>query len=229
MKNMFLVMLMACSSLFAQKNFIDQPFITTSATADTLIMPDIIKLKITLREGDSRGKKAVEDMEKDMETTLKALGIDTKKDLTLGTLDSEYQRYFLSGQKINKTKMYTLEVHDAVMAGKVIAALEQQDISNVHIEKKDYSKKEELIMELKLKAIKRACKNASLMATSAGSKLGKALFITDKSFKSESLYKAALLEEVVITKGRSSSYEPIPTEFEKLLFSVEVNTVFALE
>jgi len=42
------------------KNFIDQPYLETTAKVDTLIKPDIIYLGILIREKDERNKISVE-------------------------------------------------------------------------------------------------------------------------------------------------------------------------
>lgn len=227
-----LALLLFCTSLFAQKNFIDQPMIATTATADTLVMPDEIHLRITLDESDSKGKKNVEDLEKTMEKSLQSLGIDTNKDLSLVTLDSDYQRYFFSGQKVNKAKMYNLIVHDAVTAGKVIGRLEQDEISNVSIHQKKYSKQDELFLTLKAKAVKKAQKTAQAMAMASGNKLGKTLFITDSQYGGDFTgdISAMALEEVVVSRRRNDApREPIATEFQKLYFEASVKTSFAIE
>ena len=38
------------------KNFIDRPYLETTALVDTLVTPDKITLDIDIREGDSKGK-----------------------------------------------------------------------------------------------------------------------------------------------------------------------------
>lgn len=158
MKTTLLFMLFTGSLFAQQKNFLDRPYIETAAFADTLIMPDRIFMTIALNEGDSRGKKSTEQQEKSMEKQLKSLSIDTQKDLTLITLSSDYERYFLGGTKVNKVKLYSLLVHDGLTASKVITALETDDISNVSITLKEYSKQDELILALKSKAVKNAKK-----------------------------------------------------------------------
>ena len=61
------------------KNFIDKPYITTTATVDTLVVPDKIYFSILITEKDTRGKISVEALENRMNDKLVALGIDTKK------------------------------------------------------------------------------------------------------------------------------------------------------
>ena len=77
MKKSFLIFVMFFMwNLFsAQKNFLDQPYIEVSASVDTLVVPDMIYVSITLNEADSKNKKSVEEQEKQLETILKKLKI----------------------------------------------------------------------------------------------------------------------------------------------------------
>jgi len=51
-------------SIFGQtKNYIDQPYLETTANIDTLVTPDLIYLKIILNEDDKRNRVSIKDME----------------------------------------------------------------------------------------------------------------------------------------------------------------------
>ena len=63
MKNLLsIIALCIVSFIFSQtKNFIDQPYLETSAKADTLVIPDRIYLDILISEKDTKDKKSIED------------------------------------------------------------------------------------------------------------------------------------------------------------------------
>src|SRR5690606_27096076 len=111
-------------SISAQKNFIDQPFVETTAKADTLITPDRIYISININEADSKNKKSVEEQERLLESTLKKLNIATEKNLSLLDFSRNFKQYFTKGQNMVKSKMYSLVVKDAFTAGKVLSELE---------------------------------------------------------------------------------------------------------
>ena len=115
MKNLFtIISLCIVSFIFSQtKNFIDQPYLETSAKADTLVTPDRIYLDILISEKDTKDKKSIEELEILMEERLKSIGIDIKKQLTLNDLASNFKKYFLKNTDILKTKSYSLIVYDA--------------------------------------------------------------------------------------------------------------------
>lgn len=233
MKKIFLtfLILVCAKSLSQTKNFIDLPYIETSAKADTLVIPDKIYISINLNEADSKNKKSVEDQEKQLEATLKKLNIDTEKDLSLLDFSSNFKSYFLKGQNVIKSKMYSLLVSNAVTAGKVLAELESVGISNVTIERTEYSKAEELLLGLKSKAVVKSKLTAERLVKPLNQKIGKALYISDINTMSNALQGQAPGVQI---RGMSSIYgnratDPIYTEFQKVKFEVQVNIKYALE
>jgi uncharacterized protein YggE len=224
------ISLISFNSISQEKNFIDQPFIETSAKTDTLVIPDNIYITILLNEADSKNKKSTEELEQLLEQTLKKLNINTQKDLSLLDYASDFKKYFLKGQNILKTKNYSLLVHDAVTAGKVFAELESVGISNVNIEKTEYSKAEALMETLKSKAILKAKKNAEVFASPLGQKVGKAIYISDSSFLNALQGQVAGIQ----IRGAASIYgsraaEPILVDFQKIKFEAQVNVKFVLQ
>jgi hypothetical protein len=231
-RNLLTLFLISISSFaFSQKNFIDLAYVETNAKVDTLVVPDKIYISINLNEADSKNKKTVEDQEKLLEITLKKLNIDTEKNLSLLDFSSNFKNYFLKGQNIIKSKMYSLLVGDAIIAGKVLAELESVGISNVSIERTEYSKADELLLELKSKAVEKSKLTAERLAKPLNQKIGKAIYISDINSISNALQGQAPGVQI---RGMSSIYgarasDPIYTEFQKVKFEVEVNVKYILE
>ncbi len=218
------------SLCFAQKNYVDQPQLETSAVADSLVIPDRIYLSIQLNEADSKNKKSVEELERTLEATLKTLNLDTEKDLSLLDLTSNFKNYLLKGQNVLKSKVYTLLVRDAVSAGKVMAELENAGISNVGIERVEYSKAEELIASLKSKAVQKTRRNAEQLVRPLNQKLGKALYILDaNSFSGALQGKASGIQLRGTNAYATKTIEPIFTEFQKIKFESHVKVIYALD
>ena len=230
-KNILLTIAMAYSlaGFSQQKNFIDQPFIETNAQVDTLITPDRIYLNILVMEKDTKGKTSVEELESKMESTLKKLGINTKENLTLNDLASNFKKYFLKQQDVHKSKAYTLMVNDAQTAGRVIIALEKIDISNVSFDRTEYSKMEDLQLLLKSKAVIKARKQANYLSSPLGQKLGPAIFISDQSSNN---YVRRENTKIML-RGNSTldsqQFEPADIEFQKIKVESRVAVKFKLE
>ncbi|MFV0530297.1 MAG: SIMPL domain-containing protein [Flavobacteriales bacterium] len=181
MKKLHLIYFLLINSLiYAQEiDYTKVPQIQTKATYTTEVQPDKITLSITLSESNSKGKISVEELEQKLENVLKSSNVDISKQLTLKDLSSNFQSYFLKKTDIQKTKNYNLEVFDANTAGKILRKLADNDISNVKLIKTEYSKIEELKIELKGKAVTKAKKQANEMVKALNQKVGSVIFISD--------------------------------------------------
>lgn len=235
MKNTLLILFgFLTLQTFAQnKNFIDQPFLETISEIDTLVTPDKIHLVIILSEKDNRNRKSTEELEASMLRVLRSLKIDLETNLSLLDYSSDFKKYFLSGQKILKTKMYSLIVNDAQTVAKVMAGLEREEISNVSITKTEYSKSDQLLLNLKARAILKAKQNAEKMSEPLNQKVGKAIYISDLETESITSQLRGKVVGVQI-RGYSSIYgnrtkEDIVIDFEKMKFSTKVKVKFIIE
>ena len=122
-------------------------------------------------------------------------------------------------------------VHDAKIVSQVIIGLEEVEVSNVFVEKTEYSKSDEMILYLKNKAVIKAKNQAISMTKSINQKIGNAIFISDLSNITN------------IINGRSNSIQlrgiknfddnkanvPLDIEFEKIKIQAEVKAIFKLE
>lgn len=212
------------------KNFIDQPYLETTVRVDTLVVPDEIFLTIMITEKDTKGKISVEELEHKMAAKLSDLGINTDQQLSLSDISSNFKKYLLKQQDIYKDKAFTLKVGDAETAGKVLLGLEQIGISNVEIERTNYSKKEDVLLVLKSRAISKAKRQAEFMTRPLGQKVGPAIHISE--FYNRNELDMMSLNEVVVTgyaKKGSQDFKPLKVEFEKLKLYAEVNVKFKIE
>lgn len=224
-----LLLLISTSGLHAQtKNFIDQPYLETTAQVDTMVVPDKIYLSIYLSETDTKDRKSVEELENRMQQKLKELGIDTQKQLSLGSLSSNFKDYFLRRTGVLKSKYYSLLVYDALTAGRVIQGLESIKIANVNFQKAEVSNLEELKVMLRGKAVTKAATHAKVMVEPLGQSVGKALFISDMN--TGIVYgwrgRTAMAE---MAMAKADSFEPIDVDFQKVKVSSTVNVKFAIE
>ena len=214
------------------KNFIDKPYLETKATVDTLVTPDRIYLSILITEKDTKGRTPVEELENRMNTKLIALGIDTKKQLTLSDVTSNFKNYFLKRTDVLKNKAYSLLVYDAVTAGKVIVGLESIEISNVHLSKTEYSKIEQLKMELKQKAVYKAKMQAESMLKPLNQKLGKAMYISDVNSNIARILQgksAGIQIRGLAAINKEEEYDPIDIAFEQIKLESSITINFGIE
>ncbi|MDC6361782.1 MULTISPECIES: SIMPL domain-containing protein [Flavobacteriaceae] len=221
--------LLFSTAIFAQsKSFLDVPYLETSAQVDTLVTPDKIYLNITIQEKDSKGRNSVEEQENKMAQRLKALGVDLDKQLVIKDLSSNFQKYFLRGKEVLKSKQYSLLVYSGKQAGEVLMALEQLDIANAFLEKTEYSKMDELELELKTRAVKKAKQKANALTKPLGQKVGSALHIADHSQPHYPRYNQAPMMEMKAVSADMGQAQPLDIDFEKIRVETTVNVKFAL-
>ena len=236
MKKSFLIFVMffVWNLFSAQREFLDQPYIEVEAEADTLVVPDRIYVSITLNEADSKNKKSVEEQEKQLETILKKLKINTDKDLSVLGYSSDFKKYFLKGQNILKTKKYSLLVRDAYTLGNVIISLEEAGISNTEVEKVEYSKSKELLLELRSEAVKRSRITADKLVKPLNQKAGKALYISDMNYRGMGDYEVQAMMDIT-PEPRTYKKEGASEEFlrkldiKKMKFYVVIRVNYQLD
>ena len=233
-KTLLLFIFLSFNLGFSQsENFIDQPYVETTAKVDTLVTPDRIYLKIVISEKDSKGKFSVDELDEKLLTKLESLNINIKEQLTLNDVASNYKKYFLRSQDINITKTYTLLVYDAQTAGKVLAGLEESGISNVTLDKTEYSKIEELKMILRKRATLKAKRQAEELTQSLNKKVGSPLYISDgNSFSLDML--SGRVAGLQIRGMKSVAYSTVSVlnadiEFQKIKAQIDVNVIFKIE
>jgi len=209
------------------KSFIDQPYVEVAGSADTLVTPDEIYIKINISEKDTKNKTSVEELERKMFDALKAMGIDVEKNLTTSDLSSNFKTYFLKSKDIMKSKDYMLKVKDAVTATKVFIKLEDLGISNSSIDHVDYSKMEEMKNIMRTKAIENAKSRAVALTKPLQQGIGPAIFISDNEvYPIRPLARQAKLN---LYEASDSAQELPRIDFEKIEVSSNVNAKFILK
>jgi uncharacterized protein len=162
-----------------EKNFIDQNYIEVTGKAELEISPDLIYITIIIQEKDNKTKAPLAEREKQMIEKLESIGIDTKKDLLIKDLASNFRNNFMSKSEILLSKGYRLITHDSKTASKVFIELEKLDISNVSIEKLDHTKIQTYRRDVKVAAIKAAKEKSEALAAGIGQNIGRAIYVQE--------------------------------------------------
>ncbi len=230
MNNYFIITLCIATSFLGHtqsKNFIDQPYLETTAKADSLVEPDRIYLSILIQEKEDRDRTSVEKQEREMASALEELGIDLKKQLKIEDLASNYKKYFLRKKSVLKSKNYELVVYDGLTASKVLVHLEAKGISNVRLVKTAYSKTEALKLMLRSKAILKAQAQANSLVKPLGQALDKAIYISDKYY-SNNYYPQRMNRMKVAYDTDGVVEKPLDLEFSGIKVESEVMVRFSI-
>jgi uncharacterized protein YggE len=232
----FLVCLITSFISQAQsKNFIDQPYLEVTGSADTLIEPDEIYINIIISEKDNRDRIPVEEQETRMLAFFKEMGIDIENNLSVNYMGSNFKYILLKGKEVIKTRQYVLKVKDARTAAQVFLLLEQLDISNTSIQKVNYSAINSLRNVMRNKAVANARERAIALASALQQNVGNAIHLVDidNNNLANQLY-GSQLQDVVVTgytvklKGLTQGSNP-GVEFEKIKVSALVGAKFLLK
>lgn len=180
-KIIFLLLLLPCFAFAqtGQKNFIDQNFIEVTGKSEMEITPNLIYLKIFLNEKDNKSKLSLAERENIMISTLKEIGIDISKNLSIMDMSSNFKYYLLTKNDILLSKEYQLLVRDGKTASKVFIELEKIGISNVSIDRLDNSNIENFRKEVKIDAVKAAKNKAESLANALNQSIGRAIYIQE--------------------------------------------------
>jgi len=225
---LFITTVLFSATIFAQsKNFLDTPYLETQAQVDTMVTPDKIYLSIIIQEKDTKGRVSVEEQENQMAKRLKALGIDLNEQLVIKDMGSNFKKYFLRQKEVLKSKQYSLVVYSGKQLGDVMMALEQLDIANTSIEKTEYSKMDELELELRTRAVKKAMQKANALTTPLGQKVGMAIHIADNSQYYPRYNQAPMMEMKAVSSDMGNA-QPLDIDFEKMEVETTVSVKFAL-
>ena len=219
----FLMLYAVVGSAQNGNNF--RPHVETNATIDTLVVPDKIYLTIRLDEKDSKGRTSIEVLESKMQKALKASGIDIKKQVSLFNFGSDFSKYFLRKKDVSKTKTYKLLVYTAQEVADVLLNLEKVKISNVSFYKAEYSKKDELMLLMKQKAVVKARMQAQNLVTPLNQKLGRAIFISDANSFASINYAG---NEMKLRRFAAEGAARIEAEFRKIKITASVKVKFHL-
>jgi hypothetical protein len=214
------------------KTFLDQPFLEVAGSADTLVTPNEIYIKITISEKDTKDRASVEELELKMYNSLKVLGIDVDKNLTTSDMGSNFKFYFLRSKDIMKTKQYILKVGDAVTASKVFIELENLGISNTSIDRVHHNNLEKIKNEMRSEAVENARARAIALTKPLNQTVGAAIHITDNEVYSTSSDVSGRLAEVVVmgySAKKQSGVELPRIEFEKIKVATNISVKFTLK
>jgi len=160
MKNLTALLLLSITLFFSANAQDNTPYIEVIGETKKLVLPDQIFIKLIL--DDSELDNSVESTENLLIGKLEEDGLLKNNNLYVLDVSSNlYERWLRRDKKINR-KEYELELKDNEEVSKLFQTLEELEIYNARISRLDYSKKEELEIEL----LHNALENARLKAES---------------------------------------------------------------
>lgn len=224
-----LFIFMIFSGFSQSKNFIDQPYIESRVTKDTLISPDRIELGLVLDENDTKNKESVEVLEKKMFSQLKQMHLNLETQVSLSDSDSNFKFYALKKTGVLKSKHYVVELHNASQVGELMQRMESVGISNISILSVKVSNEEEIKESLVRNAVRKAIKQADNALAVNDQKVGKILqlYIEADTYNYQPVREA---RASTMQMNVTSANTPEPQiSFKKIKLSKTINIKLAIE
>ncbi|KIO75338.1 hypothetical protein TH53_21240 [Pedobacter lusitanus] len=206
--------------------------ITVSGTAETEVTPDIIYISISLKEylkdGNSKKKVEITDLEKQLYNAIQTAGI-AKENLMINSLSS-----FNTAPEKKKnpdflvSKQYRLKVTDLNKWNEIIGSVDPKGVAYTNIDSYDYSKIEALKKELKIKALQAAKTKATYLVEALGNQLGGVIDIQEQNNENYPVYRASgMMMKSAMAEDSAGSAPEI--DFKKIKLSYVMNTVFEIK
>ena len=233
MKNLLAFAFVALFSISAMAQQVDlRKKITVSGTAETEVTPDIIYISISLKEylkdGNSKKKVEINDLETQLYNAIQTAGI-AKENLMINNI-SGYNT--VAEKKKNPdflvSKQYRLKVTDLNKWNSIIGAVDAKGVAYTNIDSYEYSKVEVLKKELKIKALQAAKAKAAYLVEALGNQLGSVIDIQEINNETypQSVYRTNMMMRTADAESAGPSAE---IDFKKIKLSYVMNTVFEIK
>lgn len=218
-----LVALTFALPVFAQE---EENYIQVNGTSEIEIVPNQFYLSITLDEGDTKGKQAIESQRKQMIAVLKSLGIDTEKQLTMADMSSSYYK---RGTSLSMAK-YQLLLSTTEQVVGVYDKLSEIGISNIELSRVSHTDMEQYKSKCRQDAMKNAKTIATELAVAVGQSIGSCIYIYDSNRGiTPSFYNDGIMLMRSVAKiSAEMAEEPTPVEFKKITINYSVTAKFRL-
>ncbi|CAM4171062.1 hypothetical protein SAMN06265348_105381 [Pedobacter westerhofensis] len=235
MKHLFTFAFIALFSMSAMAQQVDlRKKISVSGTAETEVTPDIIYISISLKEylkdGNSKKKVEITELETQLYNAIQSAGI-SRDNLMISNLSG----YNTAAEKKKNpdflvSKQYRLKVNDLNKWNAIIGDVDPKGVAYTNIDSYDYSKIEILKKELKIKALQAAKAKATYLVEALGNQLGSVIDIQE--LNNETFPQPMYSTSRVMLRGNSSLADAAPApdiDFKKIKLSYVMNTVFEIK
>ena len=200
------------------------PSVSVNGSSQVKVTPDEIYLRITLDEGDTKGKDVIELQRKRLFSALKRCGVDVEKQLTLLDMSSEY---FRRGNSLATTQ-YELKLTSAEAVKEVFESLEKYGISNVTVSRTACSKIDDYRRQARQEAIRNAQSRARDLAEAIGQSIGACFEINDYTSEARVTGSRVMMAKNAVADMTAEEFAEPNVEFEQIVINYNVSAKFVL-
>ena len=200
------------------------PFVAVNGSSQVKVTPDEIYLRITLDEGNTKGKDVIEAQYKRLFSALRKCGVDIEKQLSLLDMSSEY---FRRGSSLATTQ-YELKLTSTESVSLVFVTLDKYGITNVAVSRTACSKIEEYQRQARQEAIRNAQSRARDLAEAIGQSIGACFEINDYTSDARVTGSRMMMAKNATMDMASEEFAEPNVEFEQIVINYNVSAKFVL-
>ena len=211
----------------AQESRYTDSYVEVNGNAEREVAPDRFYLRVDIDEQDSKGRKTLEQQQKDMLAALRTLGIDIEKQVTRQSLSSSYY----NRKKNMATASYQLKLTSAEQLAKVWSALDELGFSGVSFQKAECSTIDKVREEVRQQAVRNARQQAESMAEAIDQSVGKCFYLNGGYSGGSAVYAQPrrMAKSVMADSINMIEDECEALEFDNIKVSASVTARFILE
>lgn len=214
--------LILSTPLYAMEH--EPSFIQVTGNASREITPDKFTIKIEISENDSKGKRPLQEQEREIITALKKINIDTKEQLRLADNSSDYFRRGIS----LATRHYELTLNSSNELVAAFDALRPLGLSSVTLTKAICTNLEQIRAELRREAIINARDKASEIASAIGQSIGSCFYIVDYNTADEKNFAKRRIDYYDTPAIAESALDHFTPEFNSSYINYSLQAKFDL-
>lgn len=205
---------------------VEENYVQVNGSAEVEVVPNEFYLTIVLDESDTKGRQAIELQRRQLVSTLKTLGIDTEKNLTMEDMSSSYYKRGGSLSRAN----YQLLLSSSEQVLKVYDALAELGISDVNIVRVSHTDIEQLKSKCRKEAMINAKTVATELAEAVGQTIGACVYIYDANRGVTPTYYSDRVMMCAVAKTTNEATAPAEevVEFKKIKLNYSVSAKFII-
>lgn len=210
--------------LSAQENF-KEPFIEVTGTAYREIEPNEIYVLIRLKEfEENRQKVPLEKIEKDFYNAVKKAGIERNR-VELADAGSDLEKFRRRDKEAYREKTFQIKLTSAAELEKFIGELSPVDVDSVDVTRLSHSDYEQIMLDLKVEALKTARAKAETLLQAIDATLGKPLMVRDFDFVQPYMEMKANVRMMDAAQGAQEE----SIAFRKIKLRAQITAQFAIQ
>jgi uncharacterized protein YggE len=230
MKKIFIAAAFAVLAFTASAQTVDtRRKIEVSGVAEQEVIPDIIKVTISLKEYFKDKKKVtISQLEAQLQKALADAGVN-KEDLSIDDLSASNWEERKKHLNFLASKQYIIKFKELTKYNQILGKLDAKGVESTEITDYDYSKITAVKKELKIKALLAARDKAEYLLNSVGEKLGGVLTISENDDFMSPYDNNRLALNVAQYRNEYSGSSDSNINFKTIKLRFQVSAVFEIK